>query len=89
MTTNAWHAAGAAALIALACATSATAQQTSPASERARQIHERAITIDTHDDIPANFGSDAVNPCQRHGHRPRRHVILGQMCVKGAAFITR
>ncbi len=30
---------------------------------RARDIHERVLTIDTHDDIPFDFGSDEVNPC--------------------------
>ena len=29
----------------------------------AREIHERVLTIDTHDDIPFDFGSDSVNPC--------------------------
>ncbi|MGH7502030.1 MAG: dipeptidase [Longimicrobiales bacterium] len=31
--------------------------------ERARAIHQRVLTIDTHDDIPFNFGSDEVNAC--------------------------
>jgi membrane dipeptidase len=29
----------------------------------ARALQDRIITIDTHDDIPADFGSDEVNPC--------------------------
>ena len=57
-------------LVALACAGQAPAPQqpgAPPAAvdQRVRQIHERAVTIDTHDDISANFGSDEVNPCQR------------------------
>ena len=31
--------------------------------QRARRIHERVLTIDTHDDIPGNFGSAEMNPC--------------------------
>jgi membrane dipeptidase len=31
---------------------------------RAREIHERVLTIDTHDDIPGNFGSPEYNPCE-------------------------
>lgn len=31
--------------------------------QTARGIHERVITIDTHDDIPGNFATDEVNPC--------------------------
>lgn len=31
---------------------------------RARAIHQRVITMDTHDDIPANFGTPEVNPCE-------------------------
>jgi membrane dipeptidase len=30
---------------------------------RARGIHERVITIDTHDDIPLNFATPEYNPC--------------------------
>ena len=52
------------AVLAFACVTGAAAQQ-APVSERVRQLHERAITIDTHNDISSNFGSDEVNPCQR------------------------
>lgn len=32
---------------------------------RARDLHGRILTIDSHDDIPFDFGSDEVNPCQR------------------------
>lgn len=31
---------------------------------RARQIHQRALTIDTHDDIPVNYATSEVNPCR-------------------------
>ena len=55
----------AALLLVVACATGVAGQQNPVVSERARQVHDRAITIDTHDDIPGNFGSDEVNPCQR------------------------
>ena len=30
--------------------------------DQALAIHERAITIDTHDDIPFNFATSAVDP---------------------------
>ncbi len=30
--------------------------------EYARGIHERTLTVDTHDDIPFNFASDEVDP---------------------------
>lgn len=31
--------------------------------ETARGIHERVLTIDTHDDIPSNYATEEVNPC--------------------------
>ncbi len=33
-------------------------------TDRAREIHRRVITIDTHDDIPFNFATAELNPCQ-------------------------
>ena len=33
--------------------------------ERARGIHERVLTIDTHVDIPFNYATDEVDPGQR------------------------
>ncbi len=33
--------------------------------EQAREIHERVLTIDTHDDIPFDFATEEVDPCQR------------------------
>ncbi|HEX7049497.1 MAG TPA: membrane dipeptidase, partial [Longimicrobiales bacterium] len=32
---------------------------------RAREIHERVLSIDTHDDIPFDFATAEVNPCER------------------------
>jgi membrane dipeptidase len=57
--------AGFAALAVSACARPAT--RPSPASDaellaRARSLHERIITIDTHDDIPGNFATPQVDP---------------------------
>ncbi|NJD10950.1 MAG: membrane dipeptidase [Gemmatimonadetes bacterium] len=56
--------AAALALLALGCARNGAAPAPVTSAERARQIHGRVITIDTHDDISGNFGSDEVNPCQ-------------------------
>jgi membrane dipeptidase len=42
---------------------------------KARAIHERVITIDTHDDIPANFATPEVDP----GVRGNRQVDLPKM----------
>jgi membrane dipeptidase len=59
----------------------ANAQQRAAESEaaliaRARAIHERVITMDTHDDIPNNFGSDEANPCR---DMPNRQVDIPKM----------
>ena len=43
--------------------------------EKARAIHERVITIDTHDDIPFNFASPEVDP----GVRGDRQVDIEKM----------
>ena len=43
--------------------------------ELARGIHERALTIDTHDDIPFNFATEEVDP----GVRGDRKVDLPKM----------
>jgi len=50
----------------------------------AREIHERILTIDTHDDIPANFATAEVDP----GVRGERQVDLPKMREGGldAAF---
>ncbi|MFV2006787.1 MAG: dipeptidase [Longimicrobiales bacterium] len=46
--------------------------------ERARAIHERVITIDTHDDIPSNFATDEVDPLNAD-----RQVTLEKMRAGG------
>ncbi|HBO89748.1 MAG TPA: peptidase M19 [Acidobacteria bacterium] len=43
--------------------------------EQARGIHERVLTIDTHDDIPFNFATEEVDP----GVRGERKVDLPKM----------
>src|SRR5688500_6132487 len=48
-----------------ACARSAPISTTlagDDALERARALHQRVITIDTHDDIPFNFATPEVDP---------------------------
>ena len=53
-------------LFALALASCASAQQADDVLvERARRIHDAALTIDTHDDISGAFGTEAMNPCTR------------------------
>jgi membrane dipeptidase len=58
-------------LFAVACASSSGASQAADTSAdlemeaRAREIHGRVLTIDTHDDIPFNFATPEMNPCQR------------------------
>ena len=42
---------------------------------RAREIHQRVLTIDTHDDIPFNFATEEVDP----GVRGDRQVDLPKM----------
>ena len=46
---------------------------------RAREIHERVLTIDTHDDIPLNFATGEVDP----GVRGARQVDLPKMEAGG------
>jgi membrane dipeptidase len=53
------------ALASVACARTATVTTTQSGRaylERARALHDRIITIDTHDDIPLNFASPEVDP---------------------------
>jgi membrane dipeptidase len=45
---------------------------------RARAIHERIITIDTHDDIPLNFATPEVDPLDAN-----RQVNLNKMKAGG------
>ena len=47
--------------------------------ERARGIHERVLTIDTHDDIPFDFATEDVDP----GVRGPRQVDLPKMVEGG------
>ena len=47
--------------------------------ERARAIHQRVLTIDTHDDIPLTFATPEVDP----GVRGRRQVDLVKMVEGG------
>jgi membrane dipeptidase len=51
-------------LIVVACACASAATESEDAiQQRARQIHERVLTIDTHDDIPFNYATPEVNAC--------------------------
>jgi membrane dipeptidase len=51
-------------LLLTACARATIVSSASDAElrERARALHQRIITIDTHDDIPLNFATAEVNP---------------------------
>lgn len=66
-------------LSALVFPASVCGQQEAPPVDdletRARAIHERAITIDTHDDISPNFATAESDPGQREG----RQVTLPKM----------
>ncbi|MCC5793239.1 MAG: dipeptidase [Chromatiales bacterium] len=42
--------------------------------ERARSIHDRAITIDTHVDIPLNFGTEAYDPMRPGPRGQQMHI---------------
>ena len=46
---------------------------------RARAIHERVLTIDTHDDIPVNYATTEINPC----HSTRLQVDVPKMVAGG------
>ena len=48
--------------LAAACA-SANVENEDALIKRARDIHERVLTIDTHDDIPFNYATTEVNAC--------------------------
>lgn len=69
--------------LAAACSSPAAQDEDSVVS-RAREIHERVLTIDSHDDIPFNFATDEVDP----GVRGDRQVDLEKMVEGGldAAF---
>lgn len=52
-------------LLSLLCLVPALhAQSTEPLMERAQRVHAAVITIDTHADIPFNFGTPEYNACQ-------------------------
>lgn len=73
---------GLAALVLLAGCAGATTEESDV--ERARAIHERVLTLDTHVDIPFNYATDEVDP----GVRGRFQVDLPKMQEGGldAAF---
>jgi uncharacterized lipoprotein len=55
--------------IVAGCSTSSTTPSPAPANmsedalvARARAIHDRALTIDTHKDIPDNYATPAADP---------------------------
>jgi membrane dipeptidase len=50
-------------LLVLASCASAGVESEEALLQRARGIHERVLTIDTHDDIPFNYATPAVNAC--------------------------
>lgn len=68
----------------LALAACAPSDSDAPSGEeadllaRARAVHERVITIDTHDDIPENFATDEVDPLNAD-----RQVNLEKMSAGG------
>ena len=50
-------------LLIAACASGGTPASEDELVAKARGIHERVLTIDTHDDIPAQFGTANYNAC--------------------------
>lgn len=50
-------------LLLLAGCASAGAESDEVLTRRAREIHQRVLTIDTHDDIPFNYATPALNAC--------------------------
>jgi membrane dipeptidase len=68
MSASRFRVALAAPVLAIACAgggSGGDAADPAALEARAREIHERVLTIDTHDDIPFNFATPEVNPCER------------------------
>ena len=59
-------------LINLSCEKSMTEEKI---VAKAKEIHERVLTIDTHDDIPSNFATEEVDP----GVRGDRQVDIPKM----------
>ncbi len=52
-----------------ACAGTPAAQDTAASAARVREIHGRAITVDTHVDIQASMGLPTDNPCLPTTHK--------------------
>ncbi len=77
-----WAGAVLAAVAAAGCA-QPVEQDTTPTEEEiialARGIHDRVLTIDTHDDIPFNFATEEVDP----GVRGNRKVDIPKMVEGG------
>ena len=65
-------------MLAAACA-SANVENENAVMKRAREIHERVLTIDTHDDIPFNYATAEVNACDT----TRMQVDLPKMRAGG------
>lgn len=61
-------------LVLLVAATTAQAESDAELIARARAIHERVITIDTHVDIPANYGSAAYDPMKPGPRGQQVHI---------------
>lgn len=72
----------AAALPVAACAQEDTGTE-ADLEARARVIHDRVITIDTHDDIPSNFATPESDPGVREG----RQVTLPKMREGGLDLV--
>src|SRR5262245_50041441 len=61
-------------LAALLFSSAAHAESEAELIARARAIHERVITIDTHVDIPANYGSAAYDPMKPGPRGQQVHI---------------
>ena len=64
--------------IALAALTGCAGEPEEELMARARAIHDAVMTIDTHDDIPPNFATEAVDPLDAD-----RQVDLNKMRAGG------
>ena len=60
--------------LSLMALNSATAETTQDMIERARGIHQRVITVDTHVDIPPNFATDAYDPMKPGPRGQQVHI---------------
>ena len=50
---------------------------------KAREIHERVLTIDTHDDIPFNFATPEVDPGVRGDRQENKKWSLQSIIIAG------